>query len=325
MKLNYGSSIREALFQELKSETPTVFFGQDLHYNLYGYTENLVNEFGEGRVINTPISEASVVGMAIGAAQCGVRTIVDLTVANFLFVAMDQIVNMASKTAYMYNGAFQLPITIMCGEFYNVGNAAQHSDRLHSLFINFPGLKIVTPSTPQDAYSLLRTAINDNNPVLYFSDRSLFFTESEVDLNSTIKIGCATIVQQGTDITVIAIAGCQKLVKELLHELNDKNISVELIDLRSIVPFDKDLVYSSVKKTGKLLIIDTSNRSGSVAGHISSLIAEDLFDYLKAPIGIVAFEDVPVPFASNLEKALMPTKEKILSKIMYIYSYNKNK
>jgi pyruvate/2-oxoglutarate/acetoin dehydrogenase E1 component len=325
MKLNYGGAIREALHKELKSEIPTVFLGQDLHYNIYGYTENLVNDFGEEIVINTPISENSVVGMAIGAAICGVRTIVDLTVANFLYMAMDQIVNMASKNAYMYNGAFKLPITIMCGEFYDVGNAAQHSDRLHSMFINFPGLKIVAPASPQDAYSLLRSGINDNNPVLYFSDRSLFYSETEVDLDMKIDLGRASLIEknENSTITIVAISGSVKLVVELISDLKKMNIFIDLIDLRSIVPLDFNLIFHSVKRTGRIVIVDTANRSGSIASHISSVLSEDLFDFLKAPIGIVAFEDVPVPFANNLEKLLMPTKDKIYNKILQIVNYLK--
>jgi pyruvate/2-oxoglutarate/acetoin dehydrogenase E1 component len=325
MKLNYGQAIREALHIELKSDLPTVFLGQDLHYNIYGYTENLVNDLGEEKVINTPISENSIVGMAIGAAVCGVRTIVDLTVANFLYMAMDQIVNMASKNAYMYNGELKLPITIMCGEFYDVGNAAQHSDRLHSMFINFPGLKIVAPATPQDAYSLLRSGINDNNPVLYFSDRSLFYTENEVDLDMKIDLGRASIIEQkyNSTITVVAISGCVKLVMDLISDLKKVNICIDLIDLRSIVPLDVDLIFDSVKRTGRIIIVDTSNRSGSIASHISSLVSENLFSFLKAPIAIVAFEDVPVPFANNLEKLLMPTKDKIYNKILHIHNYIK--
>jgi pyruvate/2-oxoglutarate/acetoin dehydrogenase E1 component len=240
-------------------------------------------------------------------------------------MAMDQIVNMASKNAYMYNGAFKLPITIMCGEFYDVGNAAQHSDRLHSMFINFPGLKIVAPASAQDAYSLLRSGINDNNPVLYFSDRSLFYTENEVDLNLKIDLGCASIIEKNDDstITVVAISGCVKLVIDLISDLKKMNIYIDLIDLRSIVPLDIDLIFDSVKRTGRIIIVDTSNRSGSIASHISSIVSENLFSFLKAPITIVAFDDVPVPFASNLEKLLMPTKEKIYNKVLQVHNYIK--
>lgn len=320
MNLNFGGAINEAIKAELSSKTPTIFMGQDLHYNLYGYTEGLLNEFGSEKVINTPISEASTVGAAIGAALCGVRTIVDLTVANFMYNAMDQIVNIASKNAYMYNGKLELPITIMCGEFYNCGNAAQHSDRLHSLFINFPGLKIVSPNSPQNAYSLLRSSVNDKNPVLYFVDRTLFYDTEDIDLDLVLNIGENKIIRLGSKLTLIAISGCLKLALELEQEFSERNFDIEIIEISTINPLDINLIYDSVKKTGKVVIADTSNRSGSIAEHISSLIVENIFNFLKSPISIVAYEDVPVPFASNLEKLLVPSKEKILNSILKIYS-----
>lgn len=323
MKMTYGNAIREALVKELENDQSVVFFGEDLYHNLYGYTDNLVNLFGEKRIINTPLSESAVVGSAIGAAMCGLKTIVDLTVANFLYVAMDQIVNMAAKTNYMYNGQFELPLTIMCGEFYNCSNAAQHSDRPHSMFMNVPGLKIVAPSNPQDAYSLLRTSIVDKNPVLYFSDRTLFYAETEVDENCKIEMGQASVLKEGKDITIITISGCTKMALDILPELNNNNISAEILDIRSLVPLDKNTIKKSVIKTGRVVIADTANKSCSVASEISSILAEDLFYALKAPIGIVAFEDVPVPFARNLEMQIMPTKEKILNKVIKVMQYQK--
>src|SRR5687767_53367 len=154
MEMTYGEAIREALHHELDADPLTVLFGEDIRYNIYGYTDKLLDSFGQERVIDTPLSEAAVVGTSIGASMCGLKTIVDLTVANFLFVAMDQIVSIASKTNYMYNGQFKLPVTIMCSTLYNASNAAQHSDRPHPIFMNIPGIKIVAPSSPQDAYSL---------------------------------------------------------------------------------------------------------------------------------------------------------------------------
>jgi acetoin:2,6-dichlorophenolindophenol oxidoreductase subunit beta len=323
MKMTYGKAIREALFIELQNDPSVVFFGEDLHHNLYGYTDNLVNVFGERRIINMPLSEASVVGSAIGAAMCGLKTIVDLTVANFLYVAMDQIVNMAAKTNYMYNGQFELPITIMCGTYYNCSNAAQHSDRPHSMFMNVPGLKIVAPTNPQDAYSLLRTSIADKNPVIYFSDRMLFYTEAEVDENCKIELGQAAVLKEGSDITIITISGCTKMALDTLPELDNNNISAEIIDIRTLVPLDKMTIKKSVQKTGRVVIVDTANKSCSAASEISSILAEDLFFALKAPIGIVAYDDVPVPFARNLELQIMPTKEKILNKVLMIMQYQK--
>jgi len=323
MNITYGEAIREALFKELENDQSVVMFGEDIQHNLYGYTDNLVNIFGHKRIINTPLSEAAVVGAAIGAAMCGLKTIVDLTVANFLYVAMDQIVSMASKANYMYNGQFKLPITIMCATLYNGGNAAQHSDRPHPIFMNVPGLKIVAPARPQDAYSLLRTAINDDNPVIFFADRTLFYTKEDVDEICKIEIGKAAVLTEGNDITIIAISGCTQLALAILPELENKSISAEIIDPRSLVPLDINTIIKSVQKTGRVVIVDTANKTCSAASEISSILAEELFPALKAPIGIVAYDNVPVPFAKNLETQIMPTKEKILQKVTNIMKYNK--
>ncbi|MCD4741034.1 MAG: alpha-ketoacid dehydrogenase subunit beta [Desulfobacteraceae bacterium] len=323
MKMTYGTAIREALLKELEDDKSVVLFGEDIQHNLYGYTDNLVNIFGKKRVINTPLSEAAIVGTAVGAAMCGLTTIVDLTVANFLYVAMDQIANMAAKTNYMYNGQFKLPLTIMVSTLYNSSSAAQHSDRPHPIFMNTPGLKIVVPSCPQDAYSLLRSAIVDENPVIYFSDRSLFYTKEDVDVNCNIKIGQASVLTEGSDITVVTISGCSKIAMDLLPELINENISAEIIDVRSLVPLDINTIKKSVRKTGRVVIADTAHKSCSAASEISSILAEDLFYDLKAPIGIVAYDDVPVPFAKNLELQIMPTKEKIYQKVVNIMQFNK--
>lgn len=175
--MTYGEAIREAIYQEMKHDPCVVMFGEDIRYNLYGYTGGLYEEFGD-RVINIPLMENTIVGMAVGASLQGLRPIVDLTVANFLYTAMDQIVNMASKQRAMND--YDVPVTIMCAEMDNMG--PQHSDRPHQLFRMIPGLKVVTPSTPQEAYSMLRSAIRDNDPVIYFSDRSMFYKEETIVL-----------------------------------------------------------------------------------------------------------------------------------------------
>lgn len=323
MKITYGGAIREALFKELENDQHVVLFGEDIQHNLYGYTDNLVNIFGKKRIINTPLSEAAVVGTGIGAAMCGLKTIIDLTNPNFLFVAMDQIVNMAAKTNYMYNGQFELPLTIMCVTLYNTSSAAQHSDRPHPIFMNVPGLKVVAPACPQDAYSLLRTAIVDKNPVIYFADRTLFYSEADVDVNCKIEMGQAAVLTEGRDITIVAISGCTQMALDILPELNNNNISAEIIDVRSLVPLDKNTIKKSVHKTGRVVIADTANKSCSAASEISSILAEDLFSALKAPIGIVACDDVPVPYAKNLELQIMPTKEKLCQKVINVMKYQK--
>jgi pyruvate dehydrogenase E1 component beta subunit len=320
--MTYGRAIRQALHNELERDPSMVLFGEDIQHNLYGYSEDLVKIFGGKRVVNTPLSEAAVVGTAIGSAMCGLRTVVDLTVASFLFVAMDQIVNMAAKTHYMYNGQFEVPITIMCGMFYNAGVAAQHSERPHPLFMNIPGFKIVAPSNPQDAYGLLRSAIMDKNPVIYFSDRTLFYNEADVDENKITEIGKAAILQQGRDVTLIAISGCTRMAMDILPEIAKHNISAEVVDVRSLAPMDTDTIKASVQKTGRVVIADLANKTCSAASEIASILAEDLFPYLKAPVMIVAHDDVPVPFAKILESQLLPTKEKILQKVLDVMDYS---
>jgi pyruvate/2-oxoglutarate/acetoin dehydrogenase E1 component len=323
VEITYREAIREALDKGLENDDSVVLFGQDIHHNVYGYTDNLLNKYGVKRIINTPISESAVLGTAIGAAMCGLKTIVDLTVGNFLYVAMDQISSIAAKNAYMYNGQFKLPLTIMCSTLYNTSSAAQHSDRPHPMVMNMPGLKVVSPAGPQDAYSLLRASINDNNPVIYFSDRSLFYTRENVDLNLNVEIGKASIITKGDDITIVTIAGCRKMALEILPELSRINISAEIIDVRSLVPLDIETIKNSVRKTGRVVIVDTANKTCSAASEISSLLAEDIFYNLKAPIGIVSYDNVPVPFAKNLEMQIMPTKEKIFNKVLKIMQYQK--
>ncbi len=321
MIITYGNAIREALDNSLHDDETAVLFGQDIQHNLYGYTGELLDKYGSKRIKNTPISEAAIVGTAIGSAMCGLKPIIDLTVANFLYIAMDQIVNMASKSAYMYNGQFKLPLTIMCSTLYNTSSAAQHSDRPHPMLMNTPGLKVVTPSSPQDAYSLLRASIVDQNPVIYFSDRSLFHNKEDIDIDLKIDLGKASILSIGNEITIVTIAGCTKMAMDLLPKFKENKISVEIIDVRSLVPLDMQTIKKSVLKTGKIVIADTANKTCSAASEISSRLAEDVFNKLKAPIGIVAYDDVPVPFGTKLESKIMPTKEKIFEKVINTLKY----
>ena len=323
MKLKYGEAIRQALHDELETDPKVVLMGQDIQHNIYGYTGDLLRTFGQRRVRNTPISEAAVVGTAIGSAMCGLRPIIDLTVANFLYIAMDQLASMAAKTRYMYDGQFKVPITVLVGTLYNTNSAAQHSDRPHPAIMNIPGLKAIAPSSPQDAYSMLRTAVRDDNPVICFMDRNLFYSEQIIDKDCVVELGRASLLAAGKDVTIISIGGTTRTVVELLPELAEKNISAEVIDVRSLTPLDIKTIAESVRKTGRAVVVDTANRTCSAASEISSRLAEMEFGYLRAPIGIVAYEDVPVPFAKCLERQIMPTKEKIMEKVLNTVGYGK--
>jgi len=315
MKLTYGSAIRQALYDELESDSSVILFGEDIQKDLYGYTAGLVEKFGASRVINIPLSEASMVGLACGAAMCGLRPVLDLTVPNFLYITMDQLANIAAKTCYMYNGAYSLPLTVFCSSMSGGGNAAQHSDRLHALFMGIPGLKVICPASPLDMYAMLREAIRDENPVLCFTDRSLFWREEDVSAVPEPLIGRANMIREGTDFTIVTVSGCLQMVKELLPDLLDRGISPEVIDIRSVVPLDFETVRRSVEKTGKVILCDTANRTGSVASEIAARLSQYALSALKAPIRIVACEDVPLPFARVLETEILVTKEKILNEI----------
>lgn len=319
MKITYGQAINEALMDEMTNDSSVVFLGEDVKDNLYGYTNGLYEQFGDKRVINIPLSEASVVGMACGAAMCGLRMVVDLTLPNFLYIAMDQIANVIAKMCHTYNGKHKVPLTIFCSSMCGSGNAAQHSDRLHSLLMNVPGLKIICPASPQDMYSMLREAIRDENPVVCFADRSLFWVEEEITKIAVPMIGNANIISEGKDITIVTISSCLQMVKEIEPDLKEKGISADIIDVRSVVPLDYKTIEKSVRKTGRVIICDTANRSGSVANEIASLLVQHAFHDLKAPIRVVAGENVPVPFVKNLESAVIVSKEKIFTNIVSMF------
>lgn len=319
--MTYGNALRQAIHDSLESDETVFIMGEDIQKNLYGYTDGLLDEFGSKRVLNIPLAEAGAMGIACGAAMCGLRPIIDLTIPNFLYVAMDQIANMAAKVHYMSNGEYSMPITVLCSVMSGSGNAAQHSDRVHSLFQTVSGLKIICPATPQDIYSMTREAVKDNSPVLCLPDRSLFWIKDEVELKAGDSISGSKRITTGSDISIIAISSCVQMVKEILPELKRSNISAELIDIRSVVPLDLEIILESVKKTKRVIICDTSNRNGSVASEIAAQLAQKAFYDLKEPIQIVAAENIPSPFAKVLEDEVLVTKEKILNRIKNAFRY----
>lgn len=324
MNITYCEAIQKAFFDAMSADENIVFFGEDDRNNLYGYTERLYDSFGAKRVIDIPLSESGAVGLACGAAICGLRTVVDLTTENFLYVAMDQICSIAAKTSYMYDGAFKVPITIFASAMYRGGNAAQHSDRLHSMFMNVPGLKIITPAFPQDMYSLLKEAIADDSPVLCFADRACFWLKEDIDFEREDKIGKALLKKVGNDITLISVAGAGVMALEAADNLKAVGIDAEVIDIRSVVPLDIETVIESVSKTGRIVVCDTACRTGSTAGHISSVISRYAFKSLKAPIGIATAEDIPVPYAKNLEDTVVLSADKIYREAVEIMGYKVN-
>lgn len=318
MKISYGEAINFALHDELKNNSKVILLGEDIRSNLYGYTGGLYEKFGARRILNIPLSEAGAMGLACGAAMRGLHPVIDLTTSNFLYVAMDQIASIIAKLHYMNAGKIKIPITIFVSNMNAGGNAAQHSDCLHGLFKSIPGLKIICPSLAIDMYAMLRYAIEDINPVICFADRSLFWKTMEIDslpqYNSDVFK--SNLMIEGKTLTIASISACTNMLMEILPELQEVGIFPEIIDMRSVVPLDMNVIYKSLRKTGKLLVCDTANRRGSIAESIVSEVVEHAFSSLKYPVSIVTSEDVPVPFSPVLEREIIVNKDKLLKKIL---------
>ena len=309
------TAVRNAIFTEMEQDQNVFLMGEDVRHSMFGTSDGMVEAFGAERVRDTPLSEAAFVGTAVGAAMTGMRPVVDMSLSSFLYVAMDQIVSMAAKTTQTFGGQYKVPVVILASMLYGVNNAAQHSDRPYPMFMNVPGLKIVTPSCPSDTYGLLRTAIRDDDPVMIFTDASVNFDKEEVDEDLVVPLGKAAVKRTGTDVTIVGIAGCVPMALSAATELESQGISAEVIDPRTMVPLDKKTIIESVEKTGRLVIADVAHRTCSGASEIASIIAQQAFAALKGPIQIVATDDVPVPFSPALEPQIYPSIEKIIAAV----------
>jgi pyruvate dehydrogenase E1 component beta subunit len=289
-----------------------IFIGEDIA--LYASTP-LLEGFAD-RLRSTPISENGFVGMAIGAAMTGLRPFVDLTVANFIYLAMDQIVNQAAKLRYMTGGQTSVPAVFRAAMWHNNSIAAQHSDRPYPMFLNVPGLKVVVPATPYDMKGLLKAAIRDDDPVLIFDELSQWFQTGPVPEGEyVIPLGVADVKRQGRDVTVVAIGSTVKPALDAADELSANGVSVEVIDPRTLAPFDKHTVLQSVAKTGRLVVVEPANKTNGAAAEIAAIVAEEAFGSLKDPILRVTTPDVHIPYSAVMEKPLYPNKEKIVAAV----------
>lgn len=311
--LSYLKALTEAQREELQRDERVFIMGEDVEIGLFGTTKGLVNEFGRERIRNTPISEEAFVGAAIGAAMTGLRPIVDFTIASFVYVAMDQLISQAAKSRYMFGGQATIPVVFRAGMFYGAGNAAQHSDRPYPMFMSVPGLKVITPATPSDAKGLLKSAIRDDNPVMFFEDSTLWHMKGDVpeDPEFLVPIGVADVKRVGSDITLIAISGALPHAMAAAEELQQEGISAEVVDPRTLAPLDRATILASVEKTGRAVVVDPAHRTCSAASEIAATIAEESFGSLKAPVLRVTTPDTHIPFSPPLEKAMYPNKTKI--------------
>lgn len=314
--LTYGAAIEKAIAAEMRIDAKVFHVGTLS-------PQGLLDEFGDQRVLRTPISESAMTGLGIGAAASGWRPVINWRATTFTFVAFDQIVNQAAKIRYMYGGQASFPIVFRTFYIGGMRNAAQHSQSAYAMFAHVPGLKILTPSNAADAYGLMRAAIQDDNPVVYFEAFSLDSTSTEVDENSILPIGVASVVRTGSDVSVVAIGAIVGAALEAAEISEAEGISVEVIDPRSLVPLDVATIRESVGKTGRLVVADESPPTCSMAAEIATIAVEDAptFRALRSPPRRVCTAPVPVPYSPPLEDAVMPSVEDILDAIRSVSQY----
>jgi pyruvate/2-oxoglutarate/acetoin dehydrogenase E1 component len=314
-EISFLEALNEALRQEMERDPTVIVMGEDVgvYGGVFGVTKGLLEKFGFERVIDTPISEAGFIGAAIGAAATGLRPVVELMFVDFFGVAMDQIYNQAAKMRYMFGGKIKVPITIRTTIGGGLSAAAQHSQVLYSIFAHVPGLKVVVPSTPYDAKGLLISSIRDDNPVMFFEHKLLYPVKGPVPEEPyTIPLGKADVKREGSDVTVIGLALTVHQALEAADILAKEGISVEVVDPRTIVPFDKEAILKSVRKTGRVVIVDEDYDRCGFASWVAAIIADEAFEYLDAPIKRITTPNVPIPFSPPLEKYILPSTEKIV-------------
>jgi pyruvate/2-oxoglutarate/acetoin dehydrogenase E1 component len=306
-QISYAAAATEAMLEEMRRDPKTIYLATDA-------PSSLIKEFGTQRVRGTPITEAAFTGMAIGAAGSGYRPIVNWSMVTFSFVAMDQIVNQASKIHYMFGGQARFPIVFRASVGGGRQLAAQHSQSPYSMFMNLAGLKLILPSTPVDMKGLLKAAIRDNNPVISFESSRLMGIRGEVpDEEYIVPLGKADVKREGSDVTVVALAWMVHEALAAAETLQKEGIAVEVIDPRTLVPMDAETIRASVQKTGRLVVADEAGPTAGAAAEISALVTEDptTFRALKAPVKRVCALQVPIPYSPQLESHVFPNREKI--------------
>lgn len=331
-EITYIEAIREALQEEMRRDSSVFLLGEDigLYGGSFGVTKNLVNEFGKERVRNTPMSEAAITGAATGAALAGMRPVAELMFMDFISLVIDQLQNNAASFRYISNGQLKVPLVIRTPSGSGRGYGATHSKSLEAFLMNIPGLIIVTPSTPHDAKGLLKSAIREDNPVVFIEHKLLYGLKGEVpekDLEKdyVVPIGKAEVKKKGKDVTIVAHLKMNHLALEAAEELEKTGVDAEVIDPRTLKPLDFDTIAASVKKTNKLMIVEEGFRTGGIGAEISAQISEKLIDYLDAPIIRLGGEDLPIPCCPSLEKNCIPTKELIINNVKKLMAYKSYK
>jgi 2-oxoisovalerate dehydrogenase E1 component beta subunit len=317
-------ALRDALHEEMQRDERVLVMGEDVEEGgVFRATEGFLAEFGPSRIIDTPLAESLIVGVAIGAALNGMRPVAEIQFADFIYPAMDQIVSEAARMRYRSNGAFSCPMVIRAPSGGGIHGALYHSQNVEALFAHVPGLKVVAPSTPYDAAGLLKAAIRDDDPVLFFEHKKTYrLIKGEVpEQDYVLPIGKANVVHEGKDLSILtyglAVHQCLEAAEALAQE-----VSVEVVDLRTLAPLDKEAILESVRKTGKALIVHEDNLTGGIGGEVAAIIAEEAFDYLDGPVVRLAMPDVPaVPYSPPLEEYCLLNPDKIAAAIRKLAEY----
>ena len=313
-ELTFAEAIREALAEEMRLDSTVFIMGEDVAEagTPFKVLLGLVEEFGTERVIDTPISEAGITSLAVGAAMTGLRPVVDIMFGDFITLTMDQMVNQAAKVHYMSGGKLKVPMVMRTTLGATRRSAAQHSQSLHAWFSHVPGLKVVVPSTPYDAKGLLKTAIRDDNPVAFFEDKMMYKLKGPVPAAEyLIPFGVADIKRAGTDVTLVATSSMVQVALEAAKQLAEIGVSAEVVDPRTTFPLDKQTLIESARKTSRAIVIDEGYERYGVTAEIASVIADGAFYYLDAPVKRIGARDVPIPFSPPLEDATVPSEKMV--------------
>ncbi len=322
MQTTFRDAIGAVLREQLQRDERVLLMGEDIgaYGGSYAVTKGFLQEFGERRVRDTPIAESVVVGCGIGAAMGGLRPMVELMTINFSFLAIDQIINNASKLHYMSGGQINVPLVIRMASGGGAQLGAQHSHALDGWYAHVPGLKVVVPATPYDAMGLLRTAFADPNPVIFVEHTALYGTKGEVpDREYSLPFGKAEVYREGRDVTIIGYSGSVQQAFQAAQQLAEEGIEAEVLNLRTLRPLDVDAICDSVSKTNRAIVVEDDWKFGGFAGEISSLIQEHCFDSLDAPVARVCGADVPMPYNKHLEQAALPHAEQIVEAALRMF------
>jgi pyruvate dehydrogenase E1 component beta subunit len=314
-ELTLSQAVNEALAEELRRDPTVYVIGEDVAEagTPFKVLSGLVHEFGPERVIDSPISEAGIAGIGLGAAMTGMRPVVDVMFGDFLTLVMDQLVNQAAKVHYMSGGMLRAPLTIRTTLGATRRSAAQHSQSLHAWVAHIPGLKVCLPATPADAKGLYKTAIRDDNPVIVFEDKMNFTTKGPVPEGEyTIPLGVADVKREGEDVTMIATSSMVYVALAAAEELDSQGVSVEVVDPRTIAPLDRETLVASARKTGRVIVIDEGHQSFGTTAEIAAVVGEGAFWHLDAPVRRLGAMDVPIPFSPVLEDETVPTPERAI-------------